>query len=389
MKRICLCVKIHIPMIFRNFRFNEINQNDDYYDDHGLDYHVSKICTDNLHPFFKTVKAIFRESGGRFKVAVSISGSTLKLLQKTAPQTILMLSELVQEGCIEFLSEPWSHSIIAFSNSETLLRQTNQHDELIHAVFGKVPEVLIIHSPICPEKVWRTVQQGEGKGVFMYSNHIERSKKAKGTKDRPAISNVGIHPVHRTLSQEFQKLVLGTDIQLLKNFTSGILQNMKNDSSPTNCLVLVYDLAVFTKPFNKNTAFLLKATINELLADECFQFCFPSETKTCLNTVFSDTISNNDTDHFLLPVDSWLKNELQKRTYAVQLSVQKRIQSCCNTALHKKWDLIQDMDNLYFMNSDFFSEDYYMDNYCPYTSPYMAFTNYMNILDDLAGRVEN
>jgi alpha-amylase len=116
MKEICLCTQIQIPVILRNYRFFDINHNDDYYNDIGVDYQVNKTYINNLLPFFKTIKKLFIESGFRFKVAVSISGITLKLLQTFAPEAISDLADLGQKGCIGFLSEPWSHSLVAFSD---------------------------------------------------------------------------------------------------------------------------------------------------------------------------------------------------------------------------------------------------------------------------------
>jgi alpha-amylase len=339
-------------------------------------------------PFFGTIKKLFIESEGRFKVAVSISGITLKLLQNNVPQAIKDLSNLAQNGCIEFLSEPWSHSIVAFSDPEALLVQTHRHDEMIRTMFGNTPDIFIVHSPVCSEKIWRTITDSWGKGIFIYSNRIDKAPIKKNDTNKTILSNKGVYLINYILSQALQNMDFNPDNQIRTDFGSLILKKMRNCTALVNPLILVYNPTIFMRPFNQNRAFIWQAIINQLLADPEFHFSFPSELmKTSTHFFNENGVPDKVAHQHKLPEDLWLKNDLQKKALNEQLSIQKLMQTCTRTSLIEDWNLIQDMDHLYYMNNHFFLKEYGENNFNPYFSPYLAFINYMNVLADFTGRL--
>jgi|GEM_PF-2966896 len=90
---------------------------------------------------------------------------------------------------------------------------------------------------------------------------------------------------------------------------------------------------------------------------------------------------------FKLP-DYWLKNELQKDAFKCLHHINNLLCDNNQPSLIDRWNFIQDMDNLYYMGNQFFSEEYSQQNFSPFESPYHAFMNYMNILDDFTHRLE-
>lgn len=389
MTNICLCVQIHIPVILRNYMVFDINRKDNYFDDFAVDYHANRIYSDNLVPFFETIKKLFIETEGRFKVAVSISGITLKLLQNYVPQAIKDLSDFAKNGCIEFLSEPWSHSMVAFSDPETLARQTNLHDEMISFLFGKTPDIFIIHSPVCPEKIWRTIPESGKKGTFMSSNHLDKAPiKSNGTNETTP-SNKGVFLINYALSQTLQNMDSNPDKQIRIYFASRIFRKFNNCATSPEPQILIYNPAIFGRPFDRKSAVTFESIVSLILFDPEVQFLFPSE---LMNSPAQFSSQNDLTDklfrQFKLPADLCLKNDLQKEAFNEQLSINKRMQACTKTSLIEDWNLLQDMDHLYYMDSLFFSTEYGENNFNPYASPYLAFINYMNVLDDFADRID-
>lgn len=390
MTNICLCVQIHIPVILRNYKVFDINRKDNYFDDLAVDYHANRIYSDNLAPFFETIKKLFSETEGRFKVAVSISGITLKLLQNYVPQAIKDLSDLAKNGCIEFLSEPWSHSIVAFTDPGTLARQTHLHDEVIRSMFGKTPDIFIIHSPVCPEKIWRTIPENGKKGIFMYSNHLDKSSIKSNDKNETQPLYKGVFLINYALSQTLQDMDSNPDKQIRIYFAFLISRKFINHTPSAEPHILVYNPAILRSPFIQNRAVAWEAIMNLLLFDPDVHFSFPSEMMEPANHFFTpnDVPDKKVDPQFKLPTNLWLKNDLQKEALTEQISINKRMKDCNRISLIEDWNLLQDMDHLYYMDSLFFSTEYGENNFNPYASPYLAFINYMNVLDDFAGRID-
>jgi len=148
---------------------------------------------------------------------------------------------LGQTGCIEFLSEPWSHSVVAFSDQETLARQTQLYDEMIKSMFVLSPEVFIIHSPVCPEKTRKSLFEQSGKGIFMYSNHIGKAPIKQTATNKTSLSNKGVFLIKYALSQTLQDLDSNPDKQIRIYFASRIFSKLKNNAHSPEPQILIYN----------------------------------------------------------------------------------------------------------------------------------------------------
>ena len=60
---------------------------------------------------------------------------------------------------------------------------------------------------------------------------------------------------------------------------------------------------------------------------------------------------------------------------------------CHDTILLKDWDYLQTIDHFYYMCTKFFSDGEVHKYFNPYSTPYEAFINYMNILSDFKIRL--
>lgn len=384
MKNICLCVKIHIPVIQRNYRFIDIDRNHDYHNNIQVENHVKKIWPNSLLPFFETIKNLAVESDGKFRIGVSISGNTLTLLQKFVPRAIELLIGLSQHKSIEFLSEPWSHSVLPFVCEESLIRQIGLHDSLIKSTFDETTDVFIMHSPICPQKLLKTVLLNGKKRIFAYSNHLENENlNREGANDSVLSPHPMIFPINYKLSRLFQEVDFNPDTRTASIVSSSILKKIKKDIHSSNPLTVVYNPLMGNKPFFMNRANIWKIVQQKLLADQEIVFVLPSEMKMSAGLF---NTKNQLENPFKLP-DLWTKNILQKDAYKKQLAINSLIRLESRESIIKEWDIIQDMEYLFYMNTRF-TEKIFAENYfSPFPSPYLAHINYMNVLDDFWSRV--
>ena len=78
---------------------------------------------------------------GRFRFAMSITGTALEQFERTAPEILQSFQQLAATGCVEFLDETYYHSLSFLHSREEFRAQVEKHRAAIHRLFGQEPRV--------------------------------------------------------------------------------------------------------------------------------------------------------------------------------------------------------------------------------------------------------
>ena len=98
MRTICLYFEIHQIIHLKRYRFFDIGTNHYYYDDYANEYSINEVAERSYIPALSTLIEMAKNSGGAFKVALSISGVALEQLEIHAPAVIDLLHQLNDTG---------------------------------------------------------------------------------------------------------------------------------------------------------------------------------------------------------------------------------------------------------------------------------------------------
>jgi len=79
---------------------------------------------------------------------------------------------------------------------------------------------------------------------------------------------------------------------------------------------------------------------------------------------------------------AWLGNELQQEAFEKLYELSGMISRCTDPVLLKDWQYLQTSDHFYYMSTKYYSDGDIHAYFNPYDSPYEAFMNYMNVLND-------
>jgi len=139
MKQICLFFQIHQPFRHRRYRFFDIGNDHYYYDDYSNETILRNIAQKSYLPMNKLLLELANKLEGKFKVSFSITGVALEQFELYAPEVIESFRKLSKTGCVEFLSETYSHSLAALKDKDIFEEQVRQHDERIFGLFGQNP----------------------------------------------------------------------------------------------------------------------------------------------------------------------------------------------------------------------------------------------------------
>lgn len=391
MKTICFYFQIHQPFRLKRYRFFDIGSDHYYYDDFNNEEIIRDIARKSYLPANHTLLEMIRNSNGKFKVAFSISGVALEQLEVDVPEFFDSMRELVATGCVEFLSETYSHSLSSLVDPEEFERQVRMHDDKIEELFGQRPTVIRNTELIYSDEIGEMISQMGFKGVI-----TEGAKHILGWKSPNYVYESAINPDLKILlknsklsddiSFNFSKYEWSEYPLTADKFMSWIAA-MPEGEEVIN-LFMNYEVLGSMQPAAAGIFEFMKA-LPRYAEEKGIEFATPSEVIATHKPagIFSVThpISWADEER---DTSAWLGNILQKEACNRLYSIAERVRLCKDRRLLQDWDYLQSSDHFYYMSTKRKSDGAMHRLFSPYDSPYEAFTNYMNVLSDFIVRVQ-
>ncbi|MGL4292574.1 MAG: glycoside hydrolase family 57 protein [Bacteroidales bacterium] len=391
MKTICFYFQIHQPFRLKRYRFFDIGSDHYYYDDFNNEEIIKDIARKSYLPANLVLLEMIRKSEGKFKVAFSISGVALEQLEIYVPEFFDSMHELVATGCVEFLSETYSHSLSSLTDPVEFERQVRMHAQKINDLFGQTPVIFRNTELIYSDEIADLIARMGYKGVI-----TEGAKHILGWKSPNYVYTSAVSPDLKILLKNSK---LSDDVSF--NFSKydwaeypltadkfmNWIASLPAGEDVIN-MFMNYEVLGSMQPAGTGIFEFMKA-LPRFAEDHHIEFATPSQTidKYQSAGIFSVThpISWADEER---DTSAWLGNALQKDACERLYSVAERVRLCHDRRLLQDWDYLQSSDHFYYMSTKRKSDGAMHRLFSPYDSPYEAFTNYMNVLSDFIVRVQ-
>lgn len=389
MKTICLYFEIHQIIHLKRYRFFDIGTDHYYYDDYENERSISDIAERSYMPALNTFLEMISNNGNYFKLAFSISGVGLEQLEMHAPQVITKLQELNDTGCVEFLAEPYSHGLSSMVNEEAFAADVKKQAAKIQEYFGKKPTVLRNSSLIYSDDIGGQAAAMGFKGML-----TEGAKHVLGWKSPHYVYNCAIAPNLKLLLRDVE---LSDDISLRFNnsdwagyplFADNYINRIASLPENEQVINIFMELSALgiAQPLSSNILEFIKA-LPGYAKEKGITFSTPTEICLKMNSVGNldvpDTLSWVDEER---DVSCWLGNPMQREAFNKLYSVADRVRIANDPRINQDWDYLQASNNFRFMRTK--PSNVGLDRGI-YSSPFDAFTNYMNILGDFINRVNS
>ena len=389
MKTVCLYFEIHQNIHLKRYRFFDIGTDHYYYDDYENERSISETAEHSYIPALKALIEMAHRYGDYFKCAFSLSGTAIELLEQYSPEVLELLDELNQTGCVEFLAEPYSHGFSSIKCPECFRQEVERVSKKIKSLFGKAPKVLRNSCLMYSDEIGELVADMGFKGMlaegakqtlgwksphFVY--HCCRNPKLKLLLRDPALSE--------DISYRFNDHSWSEYPLFAETYADWIAQQPA-DEPVVNLFMELCALGMF-QPLSSNILEFFKA-LPEQLRQRGITFSTPSEICNNVKSVgplmveYPTTWVDEERD-----LSPWLGNVMQQEALDKLYSVADRVRIAGDKRLLQDWDYLQASNNLRFISTKASSYGGYRGIY---SSPYDAFTNYMNILGDFITRVNN
>jgi len=391
MKSICLVFQVHQPVRFRRYRFFDIGANHSYVDLNAIETNMQKLAKHCYLPANDLLLRQIERLKGKLKVAFYISGVTIEQFLWYAPEVYESFKKLAETGCIDFLSGTYSGSLASLFSPEAFREQSARHQKAISDMTGHPSTVYQNTGMIYSDEIGSMISEMGYKGVI-----TEGARHILGWKSPDLLYCNAIFPQCKVL---FRNSQLSDDLTFRFSdtkwseypLTLGKFLSRVQPTGPGEEVIniaLEYETLGSLIPEKSGILSFLDHFI--FLAGQNPEVCFttPSEVIEQLQPVspvnVPDPISWNGEER---DQGDWTGNDLQGEALSKLYGLVPQVRYLSDPYLTRDWNFLQSCDHFDWMSTrQFTGPRHHLPN--PYESPFDAFINYMNILNDFKLRLD-
>ena len=389
-KNVCLYFQIHQPDRLRTYRFFDIGKDSHYYDDFVNRTILKRIAEKCYLPMNDVLLQAIERTGGRFKVAFSITGSALEQFDRYAPEVIESFRRLAATGSVEFLCETCNHSLSSLKSENEFKHQVLKHKATIESYFGVTPVTFRNTELIYSDSIGAQVYKMGFKGIL-----TEGAKHVLGWRNPNYVYTNDVEAGQKLLLRNY---VLSDDIAFRFSnrgweewpLTTGKFV-AKLNAEEGDIVNLFMDYETFGEHQSADSGiFEFMKALPEAALGAGLRFVTPAEAVKKLEPVAGLSVPNPiswaDEER---DITAWLGNELQQDAFNKLYNLVEKLSIIDDPDLWADFGRLQESDHFYYMCTKFFSDGDVHKYFNPYDTPYEAFINYMNVLSDFIIRVND
>ena len=390
MNKICFHFQISQPYRLRTYRFFDINQDHHYFDDYQNQYLTKRLAERCYLPANRMLLELIQQHPDKFRCSFSISGSSIMLFKNYCPEVIESFKELIATGCVEITGSTYTHSIASLHNESAFMEQVHLQEQLLMDTFGVKPV------SFCNTEIIYSDEIGEWLGNAGYrviltegARHILGWKSPTYLYCNPYQTDVRLllrsYQLCDDITLRFQDQ--GWDqYPLTAEKYMRFLDNVNTDSD--NPLInLFWDYETIGEHYTGDTGIFefFKSLVNTLNNHDNYTFITPKDVidMDLQPAPWPISCSGEEKD-----TNEWLGNELQQEAFNQLFKLEPLYQKSDNLEAKLSWLRLQAADHFNFMSSKWFGHRFVKRNFEVYSSPYQAFINYMNVLNDVKLQLE-
>jgi alpha-amylase len=392
MPSICFYFQVHQPFRIQNYSFFDIGENHIYEDDEKNREILNKVSEKCYLKTNQKMLDLIKRHNGAFRISYSISGTAMEQFERYRPDVLQSFVALANTGCVEFLSETYSHSLSFLFSRTEFTRQVDKHKALIKKFFNQEPTIFrnteLIYSNQLAEYIEELGYKGqicEGVDWLLNGrspNYLYQPPNGKGIKLLLKNHRLSDDIAFRFSDRGWKEFPLTMD-----KFKHWIF-NVAGNGETIN---LFMDYETFGEHQWESTGIFdfLDALPGQILAHKDFNFKTPSEVVASypVRDVYDvpSWTSWADTERDL---SAWLSNSMQEEAARRIYSVEQEILNCGDPNLIKVWERLQTSDHFYYMCTKFWNDGDVHKYFSPFDSPYDAYMFYMNVFSDVEVRLK-
>jgi len=387
MHSVCFHFQVNQPYILRTYRFFDINQNHDYFDKYQNNYWINRLAERSYLPANQMLLTIIEKYGKDVAFSFSISGTTIDLFNEYCPEVIESFKKLVATGRVEITGSTFSHSLAALNHKSTFVEQVKLQEKLLYDTFGVKPTTFCNTEIIYSDEI--------GEWLYELGYRIVLTEGAKHILGWKSACYLYCNPFNAEQKLLLRSYQLCDDITLRFSDKSwcyypltaekyiDFLNGITSDAPFIN-LYLDYETLGDYQTKETGIFDFFYALFTQLVELKKYSFIMPKEVlqkeiqASSLHVPWAISCSGDEKD-----INEWLGNELQQEAFNQLYKLEPLYFKSANKEAKKAWLYLQNALYYNFMGTKWFPQSGVKKHFEVYPSPYQAFINYMNVLNDV------
>lgn len=393
MRKICIHFQVNLPYLLRTYRFFDINQRSDYFDEYQNRYLTNRLADRCYRPANALLLNLIERFGDKVAFSFSISESSIAQFKEHCPDVLEGFQQLVKTGRVEITGSAFSHSLACLNNRAAFEEQVRMQEKLIMETFGVKPVTFCNTEIIYSDEI--------GEWLYDMGYRVVLTEGARHILGWKSPTYLYCNPYQVEEKLLLRSSSLCDDITFRfedKSWNHYPLTSEKYfaflneipEESPFINLYLDYEVLGDLHTKESGIFDFFSALCQKIADADDFQFINPKD-------VMEETIP---TSTILIPwpisssgeekdTSEWLGNELQQEAFQQLFKLEPLYQKSENEVAKLAWLRLQNAVHFNFMGTKWFPQNSVKLRFDIYPSPYQAFINYMNVLSDLKIRLEN
>ncbi len=391
MKTICLCFQVHQPFRLKRYRFFDIGNDHYYYDDYTNERIMHQVASKCYLLANGLMLKLLKEHEGNLRISFSLSGMAVEQFRLYAPEVLSSFKTLADTGLVEFLAEPYSHSLVSLKDEEIFRAQVKAHADLMEELFGMRPQVFNNTELIYFDRIGELIaEMGFSTLITEGTLQVLQGRSPNNLYFNRKNPRLNVLLRNAELSEDIIHWFGNSQRPADPLSATKFIYRIIEPENPDEVVNLFLDYETFGEHQGRRGGIFdfLNIFTAEALKHPCIKFSTPSEVAEILLPEASikapQPISRSDKGK---DVSTWLGNEMQLEAIDKLYALWPTISRCTNSQILKDWSYLQCCDHFFYMSNSFFTPAEVDFCHNPYKTPYEAFINYMNVLSDFTLRL--
>ena len=383
MPDLCLYCQVHQPYRLRRYRVFDIGTGAGYFDDEANRDILRRVADKCYLPTNRLLTEAIQRSGGRFRLALSLSGVLLEQLETHAPDALASFQELVGTGAVELLSETYHHSLAALRDPDEFRTQVELHRQAIERHFGQRPTIFRNTELIYDDAIGPMVSRLGFQGMLVEGaervlgwrspNYPYESASAPGLRLLPRNYRITDDLGFRFSNRDWDGWPLTAD-----KWADWIAHSAESS------VHVFMDYETFGEhQWAETGIFEFLRRLPDALARRNIACVHPSTVagRTPVGTLSYPTPTSwADVER---DTSAWLGNRMQQAAFDRLYRIGREVKALGDPWRVDAWRRLTTSDHCYYMCTKWFADGDVHKYFNPHASPYDAFVAFMNALTDL------
>ena len=385
---VCIYFQVHQPLRLAHFSIFGDGENTAFgkYFDPELNSRIMRKVAEKCYLPTNSLMLELLEKHPDFKISYSLTGVFMEQCREFSPEVMESFAALARTGRVEFLSETYYHSLsYLFSDKDEFLEQIRLHRGAI-SKFATPSQVFRNTEAMFSNDIAYLVERLGYKGVLAEGldhilgwrspNYLYGVKGCQGIKALLRNYRLSDDIGYRFSAKWWSEYPLTAEKYCRW------LSTLSGD-----CINIFMDYETFGEHHWKDTGIFefLRHLPSEAARHPGLRFATPSElveripARDDIDVPYVTSWADMERD-----TSAWLGNEMQRNAFSLVESLGSKVKENGDPGLLHTRRMLQNSDHFYYMCTKSLSDQDVHNYFSPYDSPFDAYINYMNIIQDFS-----